>query len=527
MPLTYSAPLPPRSFNLARYCLAESARTCPEAVALIVAEDANEVEASSRWRYAALEDEVLRIAEGLRRSGFARGDRIFLRMGNSADYALLFFGANAAGLVPIPASAMLSGREAGFLIADAGAAAVVTDGTLPLPDLPDGTGVIGPDRIAALKQAPRGDYAETKADDPAFLIYTSGTQSRPKGVLHAQRAVWGRRPMYRGWYGYAEDDVVLHAGAFNWTYTLGSGLFDPWANGLTTIVYTGPKDISVWPKLIGRYGATIMAAVPTLYRQMLKYGALAPGSLAPLRHALTAGEALPQSLAQAWRERTGLVLYEALGMSEISTYISSSPSVPPKPGAVGKPQPGRAVAILDAGSDSTEPLPPNRSGLIAVHRSDPGLMLGYWNRPREEALAFRGDWFIGGDLGRFDDDGYLWFEGRADDIMNAFGYRVSPLEVESVLGRHPAVADVAVTEVKVRSDVSVIAAFFVVKPGKVLTPRALLDFAAGELAAYKLPRAAYAVAELPRTPNGKVKRSALVALMPPGAVAEQSSRAGP
>ncbi|WP_342642260.1 acyl-CoA synthetase [Rhodoligotrophos ferricapiens] len=512
--LSYSAPLPPRSFNLARYCLAESATAKPEALALIVSRDASSDQGATYWRYGALEDVVLRIAEGFRRCGFKRGERVFLRMGNSADYAFLFFGANAAGLVPIPASSMLSTAEASFLIADAQARAVVTDGTLPMPSLPEDVRVIGPDGIAALKTSPRGDYADTKADDPGFLIYTSGTQRSPKGVLHAQRAVWGRRPMYQGWYGYEPGDVVLHAGAFNWTYTLGSGLFDPWANGLTSIVYVGQKDIAVWPKLIQRHGATIMAAVPTVYRQMLKYCALERGALAPLRHGLTAGEALPETLRSAWREHTGLTLYEALGMSEISTYISCSPSVPPKPGAVGKPQAGRAVAILDPETQDETPLPVNSTGLIAVHRSDPGLMLGYWNRPEEEAQVYRGQWFIGGDLGRLDEDGYLWFEGRADDIMNAFGYRVSPLEVEAVLARHPAVADVAVAEVRMRNDVSLIAAFFVPRDGQSIAPKALIDFAGQELAAYKLPRAAFAIAELPRTPNGKVKRSALASLMP-------------
>jgi acyl-coenzyme A synthetase/AMP-(fatty) acid ligase len=117
------------------------------------------------------------------------------------------------------------------------------------------------------------DYADTAADEPAFLIYTSGTVGRPKGVLHGHRTAWGRRPMYQGWYGITERDVILHAGAFNWTYTLGVGLIDPWANGATAVLYNGPSDPAVWPELIARFSVTIFATVPSLYRRILKYGA--------------------------------------------------------------------------------------------------------------------------------------------------------------------------------------------------------------------------------------------------------------
>ncbi len=147
-------------------------------------------------------------------------------------------------------------------------------------------------------------------------------------------------------------------------------------------------------------------------------------------------------------------------MSEISTYISSAPSVPRKPGAIGKPQPGRRVAILPA-DGGEEPLPAGAEGLIAVDRSDPGLMLGYWQRPDEEAAVLRGQWFIGGDLGVMDADGYVTHTGRNNDIMKALGYRVSPLEVEAVLAQHASVAEVACAEIQVRADVSVIGAFIV------------------------------------------------------------------
>jgi acyl-coenzyme A synthetase/AMP-(fatty) acid ligase len=251
-----------------------------------------------------------------------------------------------------------------------------------------------------------------------------------------------------------------------------------------------------------------MASVPSLYRQLLKYAPVSPGSLAPLRHGLSAGEALSPALFHEMRERAGLTLYEALGMSEISTYVSSSPEVLPRPGSPGRPQPGRAVAILPL-DGGTDPLRPGETGLLAVHRSDPGLMLGYWNRPEEEDNGLRGDWFVGGDLATMDEDGYIWFEGRNDDLMNAFGYRVSPQEVENVLLGHPAVAEAGVAEVQVREDVSIIAAFVVAAGGYECDSEAILAHAEDHLARYKLPREICIVESLPRGPNGKLLRREL------------------
>jgi acyl-coenzyme A synthetase/AMP-(fatty) acid ligase len=154
-------------------------------------------------------------------------------------------------------------------------------------------------------------------------------------------------------------------------------------------------------------------------------------------------------------------------------------------------------------------LPAGHEGLIAVHRGDPGLMLGYWNRPDEEAQVYRGEWFIGGDIGIIDHDGYLTHLGRANDVMNAFGYRVSPQEVEAVLARFPGVGEVACTELRVRDDLSIIAAFIVPLAGTAIDTDAVKAFAATRLASYKCPRDVFIVDYLPRTANGKIKRSAL------------------
>jgi acyl-coenzyme A synthetase/AMP-(fatty) acid ligase len=494
---------------MARHCVGASAAAAPDRTALVVISDpVAPADASERWTFAELDDAVRAVAHGLLQLGLSPGDRVMLRLGNTSDYALLHFGAIAAGLVALPSSDQLTEEEANFLLRDSGCRAIALSEELEI-SVPEGISVIRPNDVARWRAgAGRAAYADTAADDPAQLVYTSGTTGRPKGVLHAHRAAWGRKPMYAGWLGIGAGDVMLHAGSFNWTYTLGVGLTDPWANQATALIYNGPRDPSVWSRLIDTYRATLFAAVPGVYRQLLKYADLGASDLTSLRHGLTAGEALSPALLEEWRAATGLELYESLGMSEISTFISSGPNVPVRPGSPGRAQQGRCVAVLPVdGGD--QPLEPGETGLLAVHRTDPGLMLGYWRRPEEEAEVLRGDWFVGGDLVEIGDDGYVTFHGRNDDVMNAMGYRVSPLEVEHCLAAHPSVADVAVAEVPVRPGVRIIAAFVVVRdpddPGS-LDARALMEHAARHLAAYKRPREIVFVDALPRTPNGKVRR---------------------
>ena len=179
--MTFTGELPPARLNLARYCLSGKP---PEKIALIVAG-----RETATWNYGALENAVLRLGNGFRDAGVEPGERLFIRMGNSLDYALVFFAANAIGAVPIPASPMLTGGEVAVLLKDSGARFLAWDGLLDLPDL-DGIRLFNPDDLTQLKRNPVGRYANTSPDDPAYLIYTSGTSGRPKGVLHGQRAIW-------------------------------------------------------------------------------------------------------------------------------------------------------------------------------------------------------------------------------------------------------------------------------------------------------------------------------------------------
>jgi acyl-coenzyme A synthetase/AMP-(fatty) acid ligase len=495
-------------FNLAHHCIAPNLARWPERPALVLVEgDGGE----RVWSFAAFAEAAARRAATLSSLGLERGDRVLLRLDNGSEAALLFFAAVAAGLVPVTCSPLLTRSELAAIAAASGARLLVQEddargaGDGALPPL-----ILHPreieQRARRLEPAPA---TTTAAEDPAFLIFTSGTSGRPKGVLHAQRTILGRRPMRPGWQDFGPSDRVMHAGRLNWTYTLGVGLMDPWAAGATALLLTGHADPARWPELIERHRATVFAAVPTVFRQILKYGDPERLRASALRHALCAGEALPAELHAAWTRATRRPLYEALGMSEISTYISSGPSTPVRPGSPGRPQPGRRIAIL-AEEGGQDPLPPGETGLLAVHRSDPGLMLGYWRDEEATAAAMRGPWFVGGDRALVDEDGYVWFAGRADDVLNCQGFRVSALEVERVLAGHPAVAEVAVGVTRRADGVELMTAWVV--PAAPLDGAALLEWAEGRLAPYKRPKLVRLIEALPRTANGKVVRARLAAL---------------
>jgi acyl-coenzyme A synthetase/AMP-(fatty) acid ligase len=425
-----------------------------------------------------------------------------MRLGNTVDFPIAYLGALAAGLVPVPTSPMLTAPEVATILADLAPAAVLHDGEVATAPHP---GTLEGGALRAMRDLPPAEYAMGPPDRPGYIVYTSGTSGRARAVSHAHRAIWARQMMMRGWYGLHADDRLLHAGAFNWTFTLGTGLMDPWTMGATALIPapgTPPEDLA--PLLAGA-GATIFAAAPGVYRKLLQGPVPA---LPALRHGLCAGEKLSPHLAEHWQAVTGTPVFEAYGMSECSTFISASPDHPASDGALGRPQPGRRIAIL--GPDGPTDL--GTPGTIAVHRSDPGLMLGYLGAEEETRLKFQGDWFLTGDLGRMDEDGQVHYLGRNDDMMNAGGYRVSPLEVEAALGAMPGIGQVAVTDIEVKEDVRIIAAFYTA-PAPLPEPD-LRAFASQRLARYKQPRAFVHVTALPTGANGKLSRAALKPLYP-------------
>ncbi|MCR9126504.1 MAG: acyl--CoA ligase [Rhodobacteraceae bacterium] len=485
-------PPAPASFNLAAHVLGR-AGALAEKPALVLPGDTTEV-----WSYGALEQAVRGTATGLLRTGLTPGDIVLMRLGNSVDFPLTYLGAIAAGLIPVPTSAQLTLPECRQIVDTLSPVAIVAAPDVVVPPHPR---VIGLEALRAMRDLPAAAYDMGDPERMAYVVFTSGTSGKPRAVAHAHRAIWARQMMMRGWYGLSQSDRLLHAGAFNWTYTLGTGLMDPWTMGATALIPaqgTPPEHLGA---LIASHDVTIFAAAPGVYRRILKSDnrIAAPH----LRHGLTAGEKLAPDLHTAWTAATGTPLFEAYGMSECSTFISSSPDHPARDGRLGTPQEGRRVAIM--GADG--PVEMGTEGTIAVHRSDPGLMLGYLGQPEETASRFRGPWFMTGDQGVMEDDGQIAYLGRADDMMNAGGYRVSPLEVEGALAGFPGIVQVGATDVAVASGARIIVAFYTA-PTPLPEPE-LAAFAAARLARYKQPRAYVHLDALPAGANGKLLRRAL------------------
>lgn len=449
------------------------------------------------WSYSRLAAAVRGLATGLQGYGLKPGDRILMRLGNNPNFPITFLAAITAGFVPVPTSAALTTPEITAIAAEVAPKLIIADESIPLPD-PLRCPVVNSQTLPGLFQQPPADFIPGDPDRPAYIIYTSGTSGCPRAVVHAHRAILARQMMFDGWYGLRDSDRLLHAGAFNWTYTLGTGLMDPWTIGATALIPppgTAACDLS---KFITGANATIFAAAPGVYRQMLR--GLDRINAPALRHGLSAGEKLPEKTRAAWEDATGTSLHEAFGMSECSTFLSGSPARPAPPGTLGFPQPGRRIALLDDQGRQTA------EGTIAIHKSDPGLMLGYLGQPDETAARYLGDWFLTGDRGRQAADGAITYAGRSDDMMNAGGFRVSPLEVEAKMATHPAIMDCAAVEVQVKSDASVIALFYT---GQEVDADTLSSFASAHLARYKCPRLFVYRDSLPRGANGKLLRRAL------------------
>ena len=489
-------PPPPAPFNLAAYVLARAEELADKTALAIVSP-----QGAARWRYGTLLQAVQGIAAGLAAQGLAPGDRVLMRLGNEVEFPLAYLGAIWAGLVPVPASAALTVPEITRIAGEVRPRLIVAAPDVSLPE-PLPCPVLPALALREMESAPPAPPDLGDPDRPAYIVYTSGTSGRPRGVVHAHRAIWARRMMWDGWYGLTEADRLMHAGAFNWTYTLGTGLLDPWSLGATALVPAAGVLPGQLPLLLKRFDATLFAAAPGVFRQMLKD--VERLDAPKLRHGISAGEKLPDPVRAGWERATGTPVHEALGMSECSTFVSACPARPAPPGATGYPQEGRRVAVL--GEDGAV-LPRGMQGTLAVHGSDPGLMLGYLDAPEETEARFSGDWFVTGDTVVMAEDGAITFLGRTDDMMNAGGVRVSPLEVERVLAEHPGITEVACAEVTVKAGVTVIAAFYT-GPAEI-DADALSAFAAERLARYKCPRLYERVENLPRSGNGKVNRRAL------------------
>lgn len=488
-----AAPAPcPAPFNLARHVLAAAGER-PDHIALQVVRP----DGAERWSHARLAAAVQGVAMGLAEEGLRPGDRVLLRLGNGVAFPLAFLGAIAGGFVPVPTAAGLTAAEVARLCAQVRPALIVAGAGAALPEAPP-CPVLDEAELRGFEGRPAHDWAMGDADRLAYIVFTSGTSGSPRAVAHAHRAVWARHMMRVGWHAIGPEDRVMHAGALNWTYTLGVGLFDPWAVGATALIPAEGVAVEQLPLLARRFDATVFAAVPGVFRRILAQGNNL--ALPRLRHGLSAGEKLPPTLRARWRTATGTDLHEAMGLSECSTFLSSSPARPAPDGATGYPQPGRRVAVL--GPDGT-PVPRGEPGLLAVHRSDPGLFLGTCDG--ETITPVSDDWFQTGDMVVMAEDGAITSLGRADDMLTAGGFRISPAEIEAAMAACPGVTATAAVELPVKADTTVIALFYAGEAAETT----LAAHATSHLARYKQPRLYLRLPAIPVTANGKVNRRKL------------------
>ena len=515
----------PQFFNIGVACTdAHVATEVENRIAMIVEDDALGTVSAT---YGQLAARTSQFAQLLRKHGVDPGDRVLIRLPNCLDYPTAFLGAMKAGCVSVPTSTLLTADEVLYLAKDSGAKVLVMDHAAwaqlapRIAEAPDARLVLlsGKGRhiensaIPAIDLKPALDAITawsaphaTRAGDPAYLVYTSGTTGFPKGVLHAHRALIGREPAAEYWFNFDAKivDRILHSGKFNWTYVLGSGLMDPLYRGKTVIVHEGKNDAELWTRLIAKHQATIFIGVPTIYRQIVQKTTTTRADVPSLRFCMSAGEHLSDDMLAAWRTRFGMDIFEAVGMSEFSYYLSQSIHRPIRAGSAGFPQPGHDIQLLDP--ETLQAVSRGEEGMICVPESDPGLFLRYWNQPEETARYRHDGYFFTGDYAKIDEDGYLWFLGRKDDIIKSFGYRVSPYEVERVLKSHPAVADCACIAEEVEKDKLLVVAYVIPQPGAKVTPEQLQSFGQEHLAAYKAPKRIYLAREFPRTKNGKILR---------------------
>jgi acyl-coenzyme A synthetase/AMP-(fatty) acid ligase len=528
----------PDRFNIGVACLDRHLGTpVAERAAMIVEDDTR---GASQATYAELAARTSRFGQLLRQLGIGAGERVLIRLPNSLDYPTAFLGAMKRGAISVPTSTLLTADEVLYLAKDSQARAIVIDKAaweafgprlaasptlrfvLLVGDGP-ATAVAGLEVLdleAALAGITAWDAPHaTRPDDPAYLVYTSGTTGYPKGVLHGHRSLLGRQPASEYWFDFAPGgDRILHSGKFNWTYVLGSAMMDPLYRGETVIAYEGRNDATTWPRLIAKHRATIFIGVPTVYRQIIQKTDLAARDVPTLRHCMSAGEHLSDEVLEQWRRRFGMDIYEAVGMSEFSYYLSQSRRRPIRAGSAGFPQPGHEIRLLDP--ETLREVGPGEEGMICVPETDPGLFLEYWNLPEETAKLRHDGWFFTGDYARYDGDGYIWFLGRKDDIIKSFGYRVSPYEVERVLKAHPAVADCACVGEETEREKLLVVAYVIPQAGANLDADELLAFGRTHLASYKAPKVVYVAREFPRTKNGKILRREIT----PGLAVGRSGR---
>ena len=536
----------PERFNIAEVCCARWARTTPDAVAI---HWAHEDGRRATYTYQELQRAANQLSHALRRLGVSRGDRVAIVMPQRFETAVAHMAVYQLGAVAMPLS-MLFGPEAleyrfqnsetRVALVDESAMDNVLQARAAVPCLKtvmavgqaEGRGDI--DWTAALA-AQRATFTavSTHAEEAAVLIYTSGTTGPPKGALIPHRALIGNLTGFvcsQNWY--PQDDAVFWSPA-DWAWT--GGLMD----ALLPTLYFGREIVAFQGRfapdrafeLMQRYRVTHSFLFPTALKAMMK-AMPTPRSKYKLRlrAIMSAGEAVGDAVFAYCRDRLGVTVNEMFGQTEINYIVGNctrsvdvhgrvAPGWPAKPGSMGRPYPGHRVAVID---EHGQECPRGTPGDVAVHRldihghPDPVFFLGYWRNDAATQAKYTGDpqnsWCRTGDMAVMDDDGYLWYQGRSDDMFKAAGYRIGPSEVENCLVKHPAVANAAVVPKPDAQRGAVVKAYVVLAPGHVgdaALVESIQQHVRGKLAPYEYTKEIEFIDALPMTTTGKVQRRVL------------------
>ncbi len=514
----------PDRFNYVRDVLQQRAQTHPSDLALVAVEPDGLT--SQRYDFATIAARASATAAVLAELGVTAGDRVFLMLPRIVQWYDVLLGCLHLGAVPMPATMQLSSRDVAYRVSLADATTVVTDTVgmaavgAALADCPEvarrvlagGSSAGWVDLDAAVAAEPAAPpVRDTAADDPMLIYFTSGTESHPKMVLHTHASYGiGHEVTARFWQDLRPDDVHWAVSDTGWGKAAWSKLFGQWRIGAAVLMWNvvGKPDLDRMLRIVSEQGVTTFCVPPTLYRAFAQMD-LGAYDFSSLRHCTAAGEPLNPEVIKVWHEATGTVIHDGYGQTETVNIVANVPGIPVRAGSMGLPVPGFDVAIIDESgavtADGTE-------GDIAV-RVEPtrpvGLFKEYWRDPARNAEVYRNGWYVTGDRGIRDSDGYFWFVGRADDVILSSAYRIGPFEVESALLEHPAVAEAAVVGTPDEARGQIVTAFVVLAEGHEAGDdlvAELQDHVKATTAPYKYPRRIEFTTELPKTVSGKIRR---------------------
>ena len=483
------------------------------------------------YTFAELRDRSNRWANALAALGIGPGDRVAVVMSQRPETALAHLAVYKLGAIAVPLATLFGEDALEYRLRDSGARAVVLDAQAAprfarIRDrLPDLASVIAADAearaipgaldAAALEEggSDRLTPHATRADDPAGILYTSGTTGQPKGAVLPHRALIGHLPAFCLFHDLAPQpgDRLWSPADWAWIGGLFNVLLAGWHYGLPVVAYRQTRfdpERAFW--LLERYAIRNTFIFPTALKLMRQVPAARRAAGLRLRSVCSAGEPVGEELVAWGREHLGVTINEFYGQTEMNLVTGNCGAAQPvKPGSIGTPYPGHRVEVLD---ESGAPARTDEVGEVAVRRPDPVMFLGYWNDPEATARKFRGDWALMGDLAARDADGYLWFTARKDDLIKSGAYRIGPGEVEECLLRHPAVALAAVIGVPDPERGHSVKAFVCLAPGR--EPSAdlvsdLQEWVKTRIGFHAYPRLIEFVAELPLTTTGKMQRYVL------------------